>query len=204
MTERYCNSCKEYKSLEYFKQYGHECADCKKEHRANSTKRYYTNRYRCECGLYISDGNPKEKHVKTQSHINWLMYGDRSPKSDEFLLQQGTQEQIDNRTHGIIMCKAINEYKKQNDTWTCSCGYSCAYKYKDKHKLDSKCHWWWLNQSITKPLTIKFKQLWRHHIEEFDKYSSKAEDIFKTYSQRHQSNSNEEEGLEKEFQKQFP
>ena len=92
---------------------------------------------------------------------------------------------------------------KQNDTWICSCGYSCAYKYKDKHKVDSKCHWWWLNQSITKPLTIKFKQLWRHHIEEFDKYSSKAEDIFKTYSQRHQSNSNEEEDLEKEFQKQF-
>ena len=23
---------------------------------------------------------------------------------------------------------------KQSDTWTCSCGYSCAYKYKNKQQ----------------------------------------------------------------------
>ena len=131
------------------------------------------------------------------------MYGDRNPDSTQYIMQQGTEDQKYKCNKGMLARQQINEYKKQNDTWICSCGYSCAYKYKDKHKVDSKCHWWWLNQSITKPLTIKFKQLWRHHIEEFDKYSSKAEDIFKTYSQRHQSNSNEEEDLEKEFQKQF-
>jgi hypothetical protein len=38
-------------------------------------EKYYTNRYKCVCGSYISDGNPKEQHEKTKGHKNYLEYG---------------------------------------------------------------------------------------------------------------------------------
>ena len=85
MADRYFNTCKTKKPLEQYKKYGHECSDCRKMRYGNQREKFYNNRVKCECGIYISDGNSKEKHEKTKAHQNFLTYGSRNPDGKEFL-----------------------------------------------------------------------------------------------------------------------
>ena len=78
MAKQFCNTCELWKPVDEFTKYGTVCKPCKDEWNAKNKKRFYTNRKRCVCGLYISDGNPKEKHEKTKSHQNYIKYGSRS------------------------------------------------------------------------------------------------------------------------------
>ena len=72
MTLRYCNSCKVKKPETEFTKFGKECCECKKQRNKNTSNRYYSNRVKCGCGLYTSDGNPKEKHEQTQRHKDFI------------------------------------------------------------------------------------------------------------------------------------
>ncbi len=92
---RYCGTCEQYKDDDGFRyKWSLQCKECRKkvlddihmrQVKFNTEKRkaiieknkekYYTNRYKCVCGSYISDGNPKERHEKTKAHKNYLEYG---------------------------------------------------------------------------------------------------------------------------------
>ena len=111
MAERYCNICKKEKPLSEFKKYGTECSTCKRERNEKQRQCFYSNRYRCECGLYISDGNPKEKHEKTKAHQNYLKYGMRAPEGLDFLERTGRFFERSRCLEGIH-----NNYKINNIT----------------------------------------------------------------------------------------
>ena len=59
----------------------------------NKKKKYYKNRVRCVCGLYTSEANPKWKHEKTNSHMNYMKYGTRNPDGYAYISRNGTPEQ---------------------------------------------------------------------------------------------------------------
>lgn len=79
MTLRYCNTCVIEKPEAMFTKYGNECFECKKLITQNAREKFYKNRVRCVCGLYISDGNPKEKHEQTQKHKDFVNGVKRAP-----------------------------------------------------------------------------------------------------------------------------
>ena len=81
MMNQFCNTCEMWKPTDEFTKYGNVCKPCKDEWIVNNKQRFYTNREQCICGLYASDGNPKEKHEKTKSHQNYIKYGCRNPNS---------------------------------------------------------------------------------------------------------------------------
>ncbi len=90
----FCTHCNQYKDdNDFCNHWTTRCNDCKKKFLddiqinkmkyrtekvlANVEKnkaKYYANRYKCECGSYISDGNPKERHEATKGHKNYLEY----------------------------------------------------------------------------------------------------------------------------------
>ena len=81
----------------------------KRERTKKQRQCLYSNRYRCECGLYISDGNPKEKHEKTKAHHNYLKYGMRAPESLDCLENTGRFYERARRSKGIQNnCKINN------------------------------------------------------------------------------------------------
>ena len=101
MAQRYCNTCKFEKTLEQFTKYGTECKECKIKRTQVNRERFYVNRYRCECGLYVSDGNPKDKHEKTKVHQNYLKFGCRYPNGLDFLYRTDKIEQLNKCLEGI-------------------------------------------------------------------------------------------------------
>ena len=92
---RYCNTCKSDKSTELFTKCGHECSECKKKRREKERERFYTNRKRCACGSFLSDGYSKEKHENTKGHQNYLKYGYKGgSKSIDYLINTNQYEKF--------------------------------------------------------------------------------------------------------------
>ena len=91
MAEHHCNTCNMKKDETMFTNFGKECAECKKKRLTGKREEYYQNRTRCICGVYISDGYPKERHEKTKGHINFMKCGNRFPKSLEYLVNTGQE-----------------------------------------------------------------------------------------------------------------
>ena len=73
--KRYCENCHVNKDISYFKKYGKVCKECKDKNASTNFAKFYTNRYKCECGSYISDGNTKEKHDQSFKHRHYMKYG---------------------------------------------------------------------------------------------------------------------------------
>ena len=95
MSLRYCNGCITDKPETLFTKRGHECSDCKKLRREKEREKYYKNRVRCDCGCYISDGNPKEKHEQTKSHQNYLKWGYKNPDGIHYLSLTEQYDKLD-------------------------------------------------------------------------------------------------------------
>ena len=93
MSLRFCNTCCETKPMGDFRKYGNECSKCKEERNNKQKQKYYKNRTRCICGLYISDANPMEKHEKTNSHQNFIKYGTRNSDEYDYVCTNGNEQQ---------------------------------------------------------------------------------------------------------------
>ena len=93
MSLRFCNTCCEMKPVDDFTKYGSECSKCKGKRINKQKEKYYKNRVRCVCGLYTSEANPKWKHEKTNSHMNYMKYGTRNPDEYAYISRNGTPEQ---------------------------------------------------------------------------------------------------------------
>ena len=93
MAFRFCNTCCDDKVLTMFTKYGNKCSDCKKKRVEKGREMFYINRTKCVCGLYISDGNPKEKHEMKNSHQNFIKHGTRNPDGLKYICRNGTDDQ---------------------------------------------------------------------------------------------------------------
>ena len=112
MSLRFCNTCCEMKQVEEFRKYGNECSKCKETRISKQKQKYYKNRTRCICGLYISDANPKEKHEKTNSHQNYIKYGTRNTDGYDYICRNGTPEQQFKVNYALM--KSEEEQRSEN------------------------------------------------------------------------------------------
>ena len=110
---RYCDTCNMKKPVNDFKRYGKECAECRLLRVESSKERFYTNRVRCKCGLYTSEGNPIEKHVKSHAHLNYLKYGTRNPQGIDFLERTCQWDKRANVLTGIELNERIENIRNK-------------------------------------------------------------------------------------------
>ena len=87
----------------------------------NEYSKFYNNRYKCVCGAYISDGNPKEKHEQTITHQDFILFGPKYQRHDA--------EQIERfKSHW-----AMHKRETKNFATRCDCGELCNFAKKDEH-----------------------------------------------------------------------
>ena len=100
-----------------FTKFGKKCAECKKKRLTGKREEYYQNRTRCICGVYISDGFPRERHEKTKWHMKVMKCGNRFQGSLTYLVNTGQKanfNKVRNAIYaGLMLIKTLEALTTQ-------------------------------------------------------------------------------------------